>query len=234
MSDRSSAASADSTSDSTAPDGLTPSSANPTPTDGTSSEPGSPESPSTRTCEMWHENIDGRMYRTTDAAWALMAEPQKAEPFLVFSAEASPAKTSPSPDAEPDLKEAAAASSTSSPASSRLFDPDPYSWRTFPASSPRTAVGTSESCLERWPTSGTAWDGGLSTAATSECRSDAEGCSSSESSLTEILEPPQDVPAKYSLSARAATGILRRAQKRGRELPPHLLRALTQVASQGH
>jgi hypothetical protein len=150
--------------------------------------------------------------------------------LLTSSAEASPAKTSPSPENAKDSPATAPASSTSSHESSRLFDPEPYSWRTFPASSPRTAVGTSESCLERWPTSGTAWHGGLSTAATSECRSDAAGCSSSECSLTGILEPPQNVPAKYSLSARAATGILRRAQKRGRTLPSHLSAALEAVA----
>jgi hypothetical protein len=38
------------------------------------------------------------------------------------------------------------------------------------------------------------------------------------------------VPAKYSLSARAATGILRRAEKRGRVLPSHLSAALEAVA----
>jgi hypothetical protein len=38
------------------------------------------------------------------------------------------------------------------------------------------------------------------------------------------------VPARYSLSARAARGILRRAEKRGRTLPPHLLAALQAVS----
>ena len=50
------------------------------------------------------------------------------------------------------------------------------------------------------------------------------------SDLTEILEPPQNVPARYSLSARAAQGILRRAEKRGRTLPEHLKSALEAVA----
>jgi hypothetical protein len=48
--------------------------------------------------------------------------------------------------------------------------------------------------------------------------------------LSTILEPPQTVPARYSLSARAAQGILRRAEKRGRSLPSHLFAALEQVA----
>jgi hypothetical protein len=84
--------------------------------------------------------------------------------------------------------------------------------------------------LERWPTSGTAWDGGFSTHVSSECRSDEDGCSSWEPSLKEILEPPQNVPARYSLSARAAAGILRRAEKRGRTLPSHLQDALQAVS----
>jgi hypothetical protein len=36
---------------------------------------------------------------------------------------------------------------------------------------------------------------------------------------------------KYSLSPKAAAGILRRAAKRGRALPPALMMALTQRAS---
>ena len=50
------------------------------------------------------------------------------------------------------------------------------------------------------------------------------------SSLASILEPK--VASKYFLSARACAGILRRAEKRGRELPPALKEALEAVASQ--
>lgn len=46
-------------------------------------------------------------------------------------------------------------------------------------------------------------------------------------SLAEILEP--DVAPKYYLSPKACAGILRRAEKRGKKLPP-LRAALTQVA----
>jgi hypothetical protein len=38
------------------------------------------------------------------------------------------------------------------------------------------------------------------------------------------------VPGRYSLSARAAAGILRRAEKRGRTLPAHLQDALQAVS----
>jgi hypothetical protein len=155
---------------------------------------------------------------------------QRRTPVLISSAEDSPAKTSPSPEGAADSLASDPASFTSSFESQTLFDPDGFSSRTYPVSSLATVVGTSESSLNRWSSSGTAWRGGFSTHVSSECRSDAEGCSSSEPSLTEILEPPQNVPAKYSLSARAAQGILRRAEKRGRTLPSHLSAALEAVA----
>jgi hypothetical protein len=145
---------------------------------------------------------------------------------------AARARISASPEGEQDSSTGNdQASSSRWPESSALFDPDGFSGRTFQAPSLAKAVGTSESCLERWPTSGTAWAGGFSTAVSSECRSDADGCSSSEPSLTEILEPPLSVPARYLLSARAAQGILRRAEKRGRTLPTHLEAALAAVAA---
>jgi hypothetical protein len=49
-------------------------------------------------------------------------------------------------------------------------------------------------------------------------------------SLSDILEEPGSVPQRYYLSAKACQGILRRAAKRGKELPPMLHRALSQVA----
>jgi len=57
-------------------------------------------------------------------------------------------------------------------------------------------------------------------------RSVAEG--GSVCSLAEILEP--SVASKYSLSPKACSGILRRAAKRGKKLPPMLLQALQAVA----
>jgi hypothetical protein len=139
--------------------------------------------------------------------------------------EDSPAKTSPLQDADEGSPATDQDSSLSSPESQTLFDPNGFSSRTYPDCSPRTAVGTSESCLERWPTSGMAWDGGFSTAVSSECRSAAGECSSSETTLADVLEP--NVPQRFYLSARAARGILRRAEKRGRELPPALAEALS-------
>lgn len=51
-----------------------------------------------------------------------------------------------------------------------------------------------------------------------------------ESSLSAILEPPGPHLQKYCLSQTAAQGILRRAERRGRTLPPTLRTALEQMA----
>lgn len=50
----------------------------------------------------------------------------------------------------------------------------------------------------------------------------------SESSLSQILE--ETPHQKYYLSAKACAGILKRAEKRGRELPGILKEALTRQA----
>jgi hypothetical protein len=49
-------------------------------------------------------------------------------------------------------------------------------------------------------------------------------------SLSDVLEAG-DVPQRYFLSAKACAGILRRADKRGKELPPALRQALQQVVA---
>jgi DNA (cytosine-5)-methyltransferase 1 len=49
------------------------------------------------------------------------------------------------------------------------------------------------------------------------------------SSLSDVLEIRADL-SKYYLSPRAATGIIRRAAKRGRELPPQLAEALSRLS----
>lgn len=50
-------------------------------------------------------------------------------------------------------------------------------------------------------------------------------------SLSDVLETG-DVPQRYYLSAKACAGILRRAEKREKELPSDLSAALLAVASQ--
>ncbi len=176
-----------------------------------------PESRSSMTSEL-SATLGSRRGHDEQATYAL----------LNSSAADSHVRTSPSLADAQDSRDLEAVYSTSSPGSPTLFDPSGFSSRTYRVSSVQTAVGTSESCLERWPTSGTAWRGGFSTAVSSECRSADGECSSSEPSLADILEP--NVPARFSLSAKAAIGILRRAEKRGRALSEPLKVALQIVA----
>ena len=58
----------------------------------------------------------------------------------------------------------------------------------------------------------------------SEWPKDADVCL-----LSDILETG-DLPQRYFLSKRACTGILRRAENRGKELPPSLQAALENIA----
>jgi hypothetical protein len=55
-------------------------------------------------------------------------------------------------------------------------------------------------------------------------RSDGDVCS-----LSDVLETGS-VPQRFSLSAKACSGILRRAERRGKALPPMLKQALEQAA----
>lgn len=64
------------------------------------------------------------------------------------------------------------------------------------------------------------------TLSTSESPNDAVACS-----LSDTLETGA-VPQRYFLSAKACAGILRRAEKRGKELPSVLLSALSQASGQ--
>ena len=88
----------------------------------------------------------------------------------------------------------------------------------------RTRVKTSLSSSKRLPNSGTAWPGECWIASISEWPNDAVVFS-----LSDILETG-DVPQKFYLSPKACRGILRRAEKRGRELPSALRSSLEQTA----
>jgi hypothetical protein len=74
------------------------------------------------------------------------------------------------------------------------------------------------------PGQGHGLHGGFSTLNISEWPNDAAVCS-----LSQILEKGP-IPQRFFLSAKACQGILRRAEKRGRELPPSLHQALAHVA----
>jgi hypothetical protein len=153
---------------------------------------------------------------------------QSGRPPSICSVEVSPAKTSQSPDAAPDSPEANdRPSSSSSPAvQTSLFQPEGgSSSRTYPDYFPAKTDEILPSYSRRWPSSGfTTSPGECWTADTSESPNAGAG----SSSLADVLQ--DDVPSKYFLSPRAAAGILRRVEKRGRALPSHLLAALEAVA----
>jgi len=68
----------------------------------------------------------------------------------------------------------------------------------------------------------TALPGVFTTLNTGECPNAVR-----ESTLSQILQ--QHAPEKYCLSPKACAGIVRRAQKRGKELPSMLMEALMEV-----
>jgi len=68
----------------------------------------------------------------------------------------------------------------------------------------------------------------FATLSSTEWPSDAAVCS-----LSDVLETGA-VPPQFFLSTTACRGILRRAEKRGKELPPKLYQALLQVAGEFH
>lgn len=106
--------------------------------------------------------------------------------------------------------------------------------RTSPVSSRWTAGELSPPSSEGWQSAGMVsptecWTLSLCewTATHAPCPSDGAVCS-----LSDILATG-DVPPRYYLSAKACLGILRRAEKRGKALPPLLRRALEAVAASG-
>ena len=80
--------------------------------------------------------------------------------------------------------------------------------------------------LKRWSNSGIAWHGGCVTLNSMEYHNAAVECS-----LSDVLETQGDHLKKYSLSAKAAQGILRRANRREKTLPIQLQTALEKVAN---
>lgn len=155
--------------------------------------------------------------------------PPEAPAKSTYSAEASRdrAKTYPSPESEQDSPATEADCSSSSCESLTLFSTpeDGSSLRTFPDYFPQTVDEISPSFSRRWPTSGfTTSLGECWTADTSECPNGG----GEFSSLPDVLE--DEVPARFYLSQKAAAGILRRAEKRGKALPPRLESALRELS----
>jgi len=95
-----------------------------------------------------------------------------------------------------------------------------------PVFSPLTKGKTWAYSSEVWPNSAMGGPTGCLMLNTSAWPSDASVCS-----LSAVLEIGA-VPQKYFLSQRAAQGILRRAAKRGKVLPPLLAHSLQTLAGQ--
>ena len=109
-----------------------------------------------------------------------------------------------------------------------LNDIGPAGWygRTSPASCQVIQGEILEPFSGCWANSGMGSPTGFLTLNTSEWPSDGAACS-----LSDILETG-DVPRRFYLSPKACRGILRRAEKRGKVLPPSLAEALRAVASE--
>ena len=141
----------------------------------------------------------------------------------MFSSEAPRASRSPSPDSAKAWLIRVATSP--SRISQFWIDTAPVGavGRTSPASCQRTEDGRWEPFSEGWGNSGMGSHTGFLTLSTSEYPKDADVCS-----LSDILETGA-LPRRFYLSARACQGILRRAEKRGKALPPALQSALHSV-----
>ena len=143
---------------------------------------------------------------------------------LTSSAGDSPARTYQWPVNVRAFRESEAASGLSSIASCPSCGQPLRSLRMFPDFYPRMAAAISESSSTGWANSGLLSAGQYWTASTSESRSAAAA-----STLSQVLQ--EQVSSKYFLSAKAATGILRRAERRGKELPVSLRVALQALAA---
>ena len=135
----------------------------------------------------------------------------------------SPAKTSASLASELDSQ--ASDPALPSPSSTLWSSADlgGSCWKMSLDSSVPTKGLTSDGFSMKWSNSGMAFRGELWTLDTSESPSDAVECS-----LSQVLNPT--APARFSLSAKAASGILRRAGRRGKVLPAALETALESLA----
>lgn len=126
-----------------------------------------------------------------------------------------------------------------------LFDPDLWSGKTSPGRSAQEAAKTSEPCSKKRQGSQTrvplfldlrkgsgltperSWETGEALLGEFSTRSFGEYPNAAvESHLSQILE--ENPHPKYFLSAKACQGILRRAERCGKELPPILKAALIQ------
>lgn len=144
--------------------------------------------------------------------------------LLISSSVDSPAKIFLSPDDVPDSPVNAPASSMKSSVLPKAFSRRGDSLKMFQGCLALTPDGIWPRSLKDFGNAGLWSATQCWTASISESRNAAAACS-----LSAVLQ--KQVLPKYSLSPKAAAGILRRAAKRGRTLPPALEAALLDLAS---
>ena len=143
-----------------------------------------------------------------------------------------PARHSPSLDSAEDSPTLAEALRWSSSDWRKHYVLAGSSGKTSPAFCRRTEEGLLEPSSGRWANSG--MGGPTESWTRSMCEwTDTLVPSPSDDgvcSLSHVLEDSRDVPARFYLSQKACAGILRRAERRGKTLPPLLLEALKSAA----
>ena len=144
---------------------------------------------------------------------------------LTLFAEEPHAKVSALPDSAKDLQTRAETSCLSFLEWLINIGQDGWYGRTCPESVAPDNDGILAPSSEGWRNSGMGGPTGALTLNTSVWHSDANVCL-----LSDVLEENGSVPQRFYLSPRACRGILRRAGKRGKELPTTLRRALEAVA----
>jgi hypothetical protein len=138
--------------------------------------------------------------------------------------EDSPAKTSAQQENEQDLQGGEVHLPLHSSTLWSNEDLGGLCWRMSLASSLPTKGLISEDFSMKWSKSGMASRGEVWMLGISESPRGAV-----ESSLLQVLSPT--APQRYSLSAKAASGILRRASRRGKKLPAVLQAALEKICT---
>lgn len=136
---------------------------------------------------------------------------------LIFSSEGLPASHSATQAHEQAWRIRAATSLLNLSDWLADFGPAGWSGKTSRAFCRRREDGTLEPSSGRWLSAGMGGPTGSLTLKASAFPSGAVA-----SSLSDVLEAPGSVPPSYYLSPRACAGILARAERRGRSLPPRL------------
>ena len=143
---------------------------------------------------------------------------------LTFLSEEPPVSRSASPALEADWTTSVATWRSNFCALLIAKGPSGWSGRTSPVSCHQTEDGTLVPSSGAWSNSGMGSPTECWTLSSLEFHSAAAACS-----LSDVLETGE-VPQRFFLSATACRGILRRAAKRGRELPHSLQTALEHAA----